>query len=73
MENTLIKEQLLEFIRKNNIQEDKIIALYSKGITTRDIHEQIKDIYDIRILAEMVSKITEKIIPEIREKRDGLI
>ena len=47
--------------------EDKIIALYSRGMTTRDIHEQIKDIYGIEVSAEMVSKITEKIIPEIRE------
>jgi len=47
--------------------EDKIIALYSRAIATRDIHEQIKDIYGIEVSAEMVSKITEKIIPEIRE------
>jgi len=47
--------------------EDKIIALYSRGMTTRDIHEQIKDIYGIEVSAEMVSKITEKIIPEIKE------
>ena len=47
--------------------EDKIIALYSRGMTTRDMHEQIKDIYGIEVSAEMVSKITEKIIPEIRE------
>lgn len=47
--------------------EDKIIALYSWAIATRDIHEQIKDIYGIEVSAEMVSKITEKIIPEIRE------
>ena len=44
--------------------EDKIIALYSRAIATRDIHEQIKDIYGIEVSAEMVSKITEKIIPE---------
>ncbi len=36
-------------------------------MTTRDIHEQIKDIYGIEVSAEMVSKIAEKIIPEIRE------
>jgi len=42
--------------------EDKIIALYSRGMTTRDIHEQIKDIYGIEVSSEMVSKITERII-----------
>jgi len=35
--------------------EEKIIALYSRGMTTRDIHEQIKDLYGIEISAEMVS------------------
>ncbi len=44
--------------------EDKFIALYSRAIATRDIHVQIKDIYGIEIPAEMVSKITEKIIQQ---------
>ena len=47
--------------------EDKVIALYARGMSTRDIHDQIKDIYGIEISAEMVSKITEKIVPEIKE------
>jgi transposase-like protein len=47
--------------------EDKVIALYARGMSTRDIHDQVKDIYGIEISAEMVSKITEKIVPEIKE------
>jgi len=47
--------------------EEKIISLYARGMSTRDIHEQIKDIYGIEVSAEMVSKITDRIIPEIRE------
>jgi transposase-like protein len=47
--------------------EEKIISLYARGMSTRDIEEQIRELYDINISAEMVSKITEKIIPEIRE------
>ena len=47
--------------------EDKIIALYARGMSTRDIHDQVKDIYGIEVSAEMVSKITEKIVPEIKE------
>lgn len=34
---------------------------------TRDISEQVKDQYGIDVSAEMVSKITEKVVPEIRE------
>ena len=47
--------------------EEKIISLYAHGMSTRDIHEQIKDIYGIEVSAEMVSKITDKILPEIKE------
>lgn len=46
--------------------EEKIIALYAKGMSTRDIHDQIKEIYGIDVSAEMVSKITERIVPEIK-------
>lgn len=47
--------------------EDKVIALYARGMSTRDIHDQVKDIYGIEVSSEMVSKITEKIVPEIKE------
>lgn len=36
-------------------------------MSTRDIHDQFKDIYGIELSAEMVSKITDRIIPDIRE------
>lgn len=47
--------------------EEKVISLYSRGMSTRDIHEQIKELYGVEISAEMVSKITERIVPEIKE------
>lgn len=49
--------------------EEKVISLYARGMSTRDIHEQIKDLYGVEISAEMVSKITERIVPEIKEWR----
>jgi transposase-like protein len=36
-------------------------------MSTRDIHDQIRDLYGVEVSAEMVSKITEHIIPEIKE------
>lgn len=36
-------------------------------MSSRDIHDQLQDIYGIEISAEMVSKITDKILPEIWE------
>ena len=47
--------------------EDKIISLYARGLTTREINEQIQDLYGIEISAAMVSNITDQIIPEIKE------
>lgn len=47
--------------------EEKVISLYARGMSTRDIHDQIKDLYGIEVSAEMVSKITERIVPEIKE------
>lgn len=47
--------------------EEKVISLYARGMSTRDIHDQLKDIYGIELSAEMVSKITDRIIPDIKE------
>ncbi|MFU0832649.1 MAG: hypothetical protein ACFWUC_06880 [Oscillospiraceae bacterium] len=41
------------------------MALYSCGMSQRDIPEQIKNLYDVEISPELVSKITDKIMPEI--------
>jgi putative transposase len=47
--------------------EDKIMALYAAGMTTRDIAEQVKNLYDVEISAEMVSNITNRIMPVVTE------
>lgn len=50
--------------------EEKIISLYGRGLTTREINEQIQDLYGIEVSATMVSNITDQIIPEIKEWQD---
>ena len=47
--------------------EEKVISLYARGMTTRDIHDQLQDLYGIELSADMVSKITDKILPEVKE------
>ncbi|WML40580.1 IS256 family transposase [Neobacillus sp. OS1-2] len=47
--------------------EEKILSLYAHGMSTRDIQEQVKDLYNIEISSELVSKISEKIIPQVNE------
>ena len=47
--------------------EDKVIFLYARGMSTRDIHGQLNDLYGIDLSAEMASKITDKILPQVKE------
>lgn len=53
--------------RNMNGIEDKIVSLYATGMTTRDITEQIKSLYDVEISAETVSNITNRILPLVTE------
>lgn len=47
--------------------EEQIIALYAKGMSTRDIEEHMKDLYGIEVSAAMVSKVTDKIMPMVAD------
>ena len=47
--------------------EQKIINMYARGLTTREISEQIEDIYGFETSAEMVSRVTDKILPQVEE------
>ena len=44
--------------------DNKIINLYARGMSTRDISDTVKDIYGVEVSAAMISKITDKIIPK---------
>lgn len=43
--------------------DDKIISMYAKGMTTRQISEQIEDIYGFEVSEGMVSDITDRLLP----------
>lgn len=47
--------------------ESKIISLYAKGMTTRQISETIEDIYGFEVSDGLVSDITDRLLPEIEE------
>lgn len=47
--------------------EEKVVSLYARGMSTRDIHDQILDLYGIELSAGMASKITDKILPQAKE------
>jgi len=45
--------------------DEKILALYAKGMTTRDIQEIVKDLYGVEVSATLVSAITEDLDAEV--------
>jgi putative transposase len=53
--------------------EDQIIALYSKGMSTRDIEDHMNDIYGINVSPSLVSKVTDKILPLVYEWQSRLL
>ena len=55
--------------RKKDIYgvEDKIIAMYARGLSTRQISEQIEDIYGFDVSEGFVSDVTDRLLPQIEE------
>lgn len=47
--------------------EDQIIALYAKGFSTRDIQDHLRQLYGIEASPTLISNITDKIMPMIKE------
>jgi len=47
--------------------EERILSLYATGMSLNDIKDQIKQLYDVDISSELVSKITDKIMPVVAD------
>jgi len=47
--------------------EDQVVALYARGMSTRDIQAQLADLYGVEISPALVSNITDKLLPRITE------
>ena len=60
-----------QVVKKNQTDvsniEDQVLSMYAKGMTTRDISTHLKDIYGVDASAEMISRMTDKILPIARE------
>jgi len=66
--NSTFEPQIIEK-RQNRSEEieDKIISMYAKGMTQRDIEDNIKEIYGADVSQSLVSRITDRILPEVNE------
>lgn len=47
--------------------DDQILTLYAKGLSTRDIVEAFKEMYDADVSAQLVSKVTERVLDQVLE------
>lgn len=66
--NGEFEPQLIEkYQTKSNDLERQIIAMYAKGMSTRDIEDHLRDIYGVDASAALISRITDKIIPQMTE------
>ena len=46
--------------------DGKILSLYGRGMTTRDIQDQLKDMYGVDVSATLISEVTDAVIDEVK-------
>lgn len=47
--------------------DDKILSMYARGMTTRDIQAHLQDIYQVEVSPELISSVTDAIMAEVKE------
>ncbi len=52
-----------KYASNTNELEEKIIGMYARGMTQRDIGDQLEEMYGVDVSAETISKITDKVWP----------
>jgi putative transposase len=52
---------------KSDDLENRIIAMYAKGMSNRDIEDHLRDIYGVETSSSLISRITDKIMPTVAE------
>src|SRR5215467_316962 len=46
---------------------DRIIALYARGMTTRDIRAHLREIYGVEVSPDLISRVTDAVVDELAE------
>src|SRR4051794_17299891 len=47
--------------------DDKILALYSRGLSTRDIEAHLGEIYGVKVGRDLISRVTDAVMDDVRE------
>jgi len=61
-----------QLVKKNQTSlsgdiEEKILSMYAKGMSTGDIESHIRDIYGLSVSDTTISRVTDKILPVVKE------
>ena len=60
-----------EIIKKHQTKttgvEEQVIALYARGVSTRDIQSHLQHLYGVEVSPMLISNITDKLLPIIKE------
>src|SRR6478672_4181276 len=46
---------------------ERIIALYARGMTTRDIRAHLREMYDVDVSPDLISRVTDAVVEELTE------
>ncbi len=46
--------------------DDKILALYARGMTTRDIQAQLQELYGVEVSPTLISNVTDAVLDEVK-------
>ena len=46
--------------------DEKILALYSRGLSTRDIEAHLEEIYGVKVGRDLISKVTDGVMDDVR-------
>jgi putative transposase len=46
--------------------DDKILALYARGPSVRDIEAHLQEIYGVKVGRDLISRVTEAVIDDVR-------
>ena len=49
--------------------DEKVISLYSRGLTTREIRAHVEELYGVTVSRELISKVTDAVHEELQEWR----
>ena len=67
-----------QLVKKNQTSvskdvENKILSMYAKGMTTSEIETHIRDIYGLEVSDSTIIRVTDKILPILRDWQNRLL